>query len=257
MGERVAVVTGGNRGIGLEVVRQLAGRGPVVLAARREQEGRRAADGLGPRAASARAAVLDVAAPASVERFAAALRSGEAEVGALVNNAGVYVREGGLEVARHTFAVNVLGPLRVTDALRPLLARGANVVMVSSGMGELSGLPAEARRLVEGAADRAGVERAAERLAELAGRAGGLGGTFAYSASKALLNAVVRLLAPELEERGVKVNAVCPGWVRTEMGGSSAPRSVEQGAAGVVWAATLPEGGPTGGIFRDGRPIGW
>jgi NAD(P)-dependent dehydrogenase (short-subunit alcohol dehydrogenase family) len=130
--------------------------------------------------------------------------------------------------------------------------------MVSSGMGELAGLPPDLRKLAEAATDRAGLARLAEALDAAARRGEHAGShTLAYRASKAAMNAAARFLARELAPRGVLVNAVCPGWVRTGMGGSAAPRSVEEGAAGIVWAATLPPDGPTGQFFRDGRPIPW
>jgi NAD(P)-dependent dehydrogenase (short-subunit alcohol dehydrogenase family) len=182
-------------------------------------------------------------------------------VNALVNNAGVSLHGFDGDVAAATVATNYFGAAAVTDALVALMPRGGRVVMVSSGMGALEGLSAALRaRFTAPGLDRAGLDALVlEFVADVrAGRHGARGWpSNAYSVSKAALNALVRLLAPRLADRGLLVDAVCPGWVRTDMGGRSAPRSVETGAASVVWAATLPPDGPTGGFFRDGRPIPW
>jgi NAD(P)-dependent dehydrogenase (short-subunit alcohol dehydrogenase family) len=201
---------------------------------------------------------LDLADAASTAAFVERARAERLSIDALVHNAGVYLERFGAAAARESMEVNALAPVRLTDGLAPLLARGARVVMVSSGMGELAGLPPDLRRLVEEATDRAGLARLADAL-EAAARRGEHAGshTLAYRASKAALNAATRFLAAELAPRGVRVNAVCPGWVRTGMGGPGAPRSIEEGAAGIVWAATLPPDGPTGGFFRDGHAIPW
>lgn len=249
----LAVVTGANRGLGLETARELALRGMrVLLGVRRPAEGPRAEQAVGN---GARASALDMGDPASIAAFAAHVRSEGAHLDVLVHNAGVFHERLDPATAHESMAVNALGPLRLTDALAGFLAPGARVVMVSSGMGELSGLPAGFREKVEALQDREGVARLADALARAAQRGGG--SHAAYRVSKAALNAVTRILAAELSPRGVLVNAVCPGWVRTEMGGRAAPRSVEQGATGIVWAATLPPDGPTGGFFRDGRTIPW
>ena len=219
-------MTGANRGIGLEVARQLAADGFKVIAGSRDlDKGRQAAEHLGGGDVEARQ--LDVADPDSVSAFAAGLD----QLDVLVNNAaGFYdTWESGvdadLDVVRDAFQVNVLGPWRVTQACLPLLRRSpsARIVNVSSGAGALTDMR---------------------------------GGSPAYRVSKTALNALTRILSNELRGDGILVNSVCPGWVATDMGGPGG-RPVEQGAASVVWAVRLPDEGPTGGFFRDGRQIDW
>jgi NAD(P)-dependent dehydrogenase (short-subunit alcohol dehydrogenase family) len=232
-GGGVALVTGAYRGIGLEVSRQLARRGfAVVLTARDVHKAEAAAGKLKGQGLDVSAAALDVTDARSVE---AAVRFVEERFGrldVLVNNAAVLyddwqrAESADLDTAREAFETNTLGPWRVSQAFLPLLRKSAHprVVNVSSESGSLASMG---------------------------------GGTPAYGVSKAGLNVLTRKLADELRPSRILVNSVCPGWVATEMGGPGAPRTPEEGAAGIVWAATLPDGGPTGGFFRDGEPLPW
>ncbi|MCA1817129.1 MAG: SDR family oxidoreductase [Acidobacteria bacterium] len=230
---RVALVTGANRGIGLGVVRQLARLGfDVVLGARDAEKGERASAALRQEGLSVTPVALDVTDQSSVDaaRDFVAGRFGRLDV--LVNNAGALyddwqrAENADLETAREAFETNTLGAWRVCIAFIPLLKKSghARIVNVSSESGSLASMG---------------------------------GGTPAYSVSKAALNVLTRKLADELRSARVVVNSVCPGWVATEMGGRDAPRTIAEGAASVVWAATLPDDGPTGGFFRDGQPLDW
>jgi NAD(P)-dependent dehydrogenase (short-subunit alcohol dehydrogenase family) len=233
IGDRVVVVTGANRGIGLEVVRQLAVRGDCpVLAARDLDRGRAAADSLRAQAGvEVDVVALDVTDPAGCAAAAAEVSARHGRVDVLVNNAAVDYDLGerasaaDLRVVREALDTNLLGAWRAALAFLPLLrARGsARIVNVSSEAGSLTNMG---------------------------------GGTPAYSVSKTALNALTRMLAAELRADGVLVNSVCPGWVATDMGGAGG-RPVADGAASVLWAVDLPDDGPTGGFFRDGRPLPW
>jgi NAD(P)-dependent dehydrogenase (short-subunit alcohol dehydrogenase family) len=252
-----AVVTGANRGLGFEVSRQLIERGyEVVVTARDEDEARAAAEQLGSRHSLA----LDVADRHSVTRAATTLAN-LGPVDALINNAGVSFDGFDRELATKTLAVNTWGTADVTDALRTLLGPNSNVVMVSSGMGALQRLGAPLRaRLLSATLDRPALQdMGAEFLTAI--EQGHLERSGfprnAYGVSKALLNALTRIYAAQWRAEGPRVNAVCPGWVRTRMGGLGAPRSLEQGARGIVWAATLGSGAPRGAFFRDAEPIEW
>jgi NAD(P)-dependent dehydrogenase (short-subunit alcohol dehydrogenase family) len=233
--DRVAIVTGGNRGLGHECCRQLAALGyRVVLTARDTAQGEAAARALG---VTFRA--LDVADAASCDAFAAWLDSDLKRVDILINNAGVLIdpnedwnaRESpavgaAMDAFYQTFDVNVWGALRVAQAVIPHMRRQrwGRIVNVSSGLG---------------------------RLADMGS------GWPAYRMSKTALNAMTRILAAELSADGIKVNAANPGWVRTDMGGASADRSLPEGADTLVWLATLPDDGPTGGFFRDRTQDRW
>ena len=259
---KTAIVTGANRGLGLEVCRQLGGEGfRVILTSRDEAKGQEASRALAAQKLDAVSLALDVSDARSVGSLVEALRADGEPIDVLVNNAGIALDGFDSEVARRTLAVNLYGAMQVTDAVLPLLSTNARIVMVSSGMGELSCLSTRLRRELE---DRALTR---ERLRELteafvdsvaAGRHTQDGWPASgYRVSKVALNAFTRILARELSGSDVLVNAVCPGWVRTAMGGPSATRTVEEGASGIVSAAMLPADGPTGGFFRDGHPIDW
>jgi NAD(P)-dependent dehydrogenase (short-subunit alcohol dehydrogenase family) len=232
--QRVALVTGANRGLGLETSRQLLSKGlTVVLAGRDDGALERAHRTLSEqeqrRAMTVRMDVTDT------ESIAAAQRTVSERVGSvdvLVNNAAVLLAENDdalsipPEAYRRTFETNLFGVIDVCRVFAPPMARAkyGRIVNVSSGAGQLATMSAYAP---------------------------------AYSMSKAALNAFTRILAHTYRRSGVLVNAVDPGWVRTDMGGPSAPRSPQQGADTIVWLATLPDKGPTGGFFRDRRAIEW
>jgi NAD(P)-dependent dehydrogenase (short-subunit alcohol dehydrogenase family) len=260
--QQTALVTGAYRGLGLACAEELARAGYTVLLTSRERAaGEAAAARLAAGGLAVEAYELDVADPASIAALARRLLGERRTLHALINNAGVSLRGFDAGIAERTLATNYFGAVAVTDALLPLVPAGGRVVMVSSGMGSLAGAGERLRaRFLDRALDRAGVDALARSfVADVgAGRHREQGWpSNAYSVSKMALNAFVRVSAPGLAARGVLINAVCPGWVRTDMGGASAPRSLTEGAASITWAATLPPDGPTGGFFRDGRAIAW
>lgn len=226
---RVAVITGAARGLGLETARQLAEQGlHVVLTGRNESDLAAAARDL----PGAEWHVLDVADDASVAAFFDWLETAHGRLDVLVNNAGrIYgahrrrVVDTDAAILAEAIDNNALGAFRMMQRALPMMARHGygRIVNVSSGMGALTDMGS---------------------------------GALPYRVSKTALNALTILTAHEAPA-GVKVNAVCPGWVRTDMGGQGASRDVPSGARGIVWAATLPDDGPTGGFFRDGRRIAW
>jgi len=253
------MVTGGNRGIGLEVCRQLAQQGyRVLLTARDAEQARQAASKLSG-SGDVRAEQLDVTSETNIAALAERVRAKYGAISALVNNAGISLKGFNADVVRGTLAVNFFGALHVTQALAPLVADGGNIVMVSSGMGELSAYSRELKaRFLDETLTVAGlIALPDEFAAEVAAGQHEAHGwpSSAYRVSKASLNALTRILSKELPR--LRINSVCPGWVQTDMGGASASRTVEAGARGVVWAATLSDGGPSGGFFRDGKPIAW
>jgi len=231
--KRIAVVTGGNRGIGFEICRQLARKGArVVLTARDQARGQAATEELVSQGYEVLFHPLDVNDEESVLTLAADVRDELRGADILVNNAGIFLdqKRGGLDVpmaiVRATLETNLLGAWRLAQALIPQMRQHAygRIVNVSSGLGAMS---------------------------EMAG------GYSAYRVSKGALNALTRILADELRGTNILVNAMCPGWVKTDMGGPNATVPVDKGADTAVWLATLPDGGPTGGFFRDRRLIPW
>ncbi|UJR86823.1 SDR family NAD(P)-dependent oxidoreductase [Sandaracinus amylolyticus] len=255
---RTALVTGGNRGIGLEVCRGLAERGfRVLLASRDRDEGEAAARSLREGGHDVHARVLDVTDRESIAALVSSI-AGDTPIDVLVNNAGTSLDGFDSEVVRRTLAVNLEGVIALTDALSSHLAEDARVVMVSSGMGELHGLPPAILARFEPPRDRAHVLAAVDEFARAvrAGRERDEGWPrSAYRISKVALNAMTRVYAEALRGRA-RVVAVCPGWVRTRMGGPGASRSPREGAAGIVWAATTSDL-ETGRFYRDGRTIPW
>lgn len=231
--QRIALVTGGNRGIGLEVCRQLARLGiRVILGSRDEAKGVAAARKLVADGLPVEARQLDVASVQSIRECMKWVRHDVGRLDILVNNAGIMIEEGDadpleeLEIIRDTMQTNVYGPLLLSRLSIPVMKsrRYGRIVNLSSGMGSLSEMGA---------------------------------GYTAYRLSKAGINVLTRVIAAETEGMGILVNSVDPGWVQTAMGGRGASRTVEQGAETVVWLATLPDSGPTGTFFRDRKPIAW
>jgi NAD(P)-dependent dehydrogenase (short-subunit alcohol dehydrogenase family) len=231
MVQRTALVTGGNRGIGLAICRGLALRGlAVVLTARDEAEGRRAEADLGAEGLEVAYYPLDVAHPAAIEHCRTLLERDGISIDVLINNAGLYAAGDALSfdpaVVEQAWAVHVRGALLLCAAFVPGMRRRGygRIVNISSGGGSFAeGLDSH---------------------------------HMPYAITKAALNAFTVCLARTVPG-DIKVNAMCPGWVRTRMGGAAAPRAPEEGAETAVWLATLPADGPTGGFFRDRRPIEW
>ncbi len=226
----IALVTGANRGIGKEVCRQLAGKDIIVFLTARDL----------PKARSARAEIasdnviakqLDVTDDASIQRLRAEVEAQYGRLDALVNNAAIHYDHwqkaltADFNIVSAAIETNLYGPWRMAKTFAPLLRKSDSprIVNVSSGSGSLAAMGA---------------------------------GPPAYNVSKTALNALTRMLAAEMAADGILVNAICPGWVATEMGGEGG-RPIPEGAAGIVWAATLPDDGPTGGFFRDQQPLEW
>ena len=261
--KKIALVTGANRGIGFEACRQLAKNGfKVILTSRDEKKGKEAAEKLKKQKLYIVYHQLDVKDKESIKKLYSFIDKEFGRLDALVNNAGVLLepldRNDGRvnefefesdefgasiddfpelsifklsdDVYSKTLEVNTFGPLRVCRALIPLMLKNnyGRIVNVSSGMGQLSGT-----------------------LSEMGG------GWPAYRISKTALNSITRILAYELKGHNIKVNSVCPGWVKTGMGGPNAERMPQQAAETIVWLAMLPGNGPTGGFFRDKKQIDW
>jgi NAD(P)-dependent dehydrogenase (short-subunit alcohol dehydrogenase family) len=236
--ERIAVITGANRGLGLETALQLAGHDfHVILTARNVQAGAEALERLQAQKLSMELRKLDVNSTEDAQALARYIKESHGHVNVLVNNAGILtesshdsgakssdpLKVSPVTVMEH-FNTNTLGAVRLIQALAPLMPEGARIVNVSTGMAALHDMG---------------------------------GGHLGYRASKTALNAVTRVFAAELAPRHIAVNSVCPGWVRTDMGGTGASRSIEKGVETIVWLASAPEATESGGFWRDKKKIPW
>jgi NAD(P)-dependent dehydrogenase (short-subunit alcohol dehydrogenase family) len=236
--KKIAIVTGASRGLGYATSEALAKMGYKVLMAMRDPDkAQTQINALKMKDYDVTALKLDVANEKSIDSFCQQVIREYSALDVLVNNAGIFIdnEDGGdrsvfktkSATVLKTFTTNTLGPFLLTQKLLPLMIEGGygRVVNVSSGMGQLSSMN-------EGHA--------------------------AYRMSKTALNAVTKVFSQEVLSKGdILVNSVCPGWVKTDMGGGGANRTIDQGIKGIVWAATLPKGGPSGGFFRDGEKLDW
>ena len=234
MDRKIAVVTGANRGIGFEICRQLAAKGiSVVLTSRDETKGRMAVAQLRSQGLEIEFYQLDVTDTSGIQRLGGFLERQYGAADILINNAGIMADAKGtgmlgvqLQIIRTTMETNVYGPLILCRELIPLMRKKnyGRIVNISSGLGQLSEMG---------------------------------GGMPAYRMSKTALNALTRTLAAELKGTNILVNSMCPGWVKTDMGGPNAVKTLAEGADTAVWLATLPDGGASGGFYRDRKAISW
>lgn len=234
MDQRVAVVTGANRGIGKEIAHQLAQKGwTVILTSRDESKGLKVVEEFQKNNLHVRFHALDVISPKSIQAFVEFMTREIGRCDVLINNAGIFpdrtdssIFNAKIETIRNAMETNVYGPIQLCQGIVPLMRKNGygRIVNLSSGMGQLTHMN---------------------------------GGCPGYRISKTSLNALTRILNDELLGENILVNSMCPGWVKTDMGGPGATRSVEQGADTAVWLATLPDNGPRGGFFRDRKPFAW
>lgn len=229
--ERIALVTGANRGIGKQVSIDLAKQGIYVLIGARNPG--EAEDTLAAVKVVGKGEILslDVSKEQSISEALDTIAGSFGKLDILVNNAGIFADPGSFfdtssEDLHRTLLVNLYGPLRLIQTFLPMMIQNdyGRIVNVSSGMGQLSDMG---------------------------------GGYPAYRISKTAINALTNVASAEAAGKNIKINSVCPGWVKTDMGGASATRPVEKGAETIVWAATLPDNGPTGKFFRDQKEISW
>jgi NAD(P)-dependent dehydrogenase (short-subunit alcohol dehydrogenase family) len=239
--KRVALVTGGNRGIGYAIGRSLAQRGiTVILGVRDPNKGATACSRLQGEGLDVNFELLDVTDEDSLQTAVKHIQARFDRLDILVNNAGISIDDSknALDVSRRiiekTLQTNVVGPLLLCQKCIALMKAGGygRIVNMSSTLGSLS-------EIADPNSAYAGV------------------GTPAYRLSKAALNAITTLIAKEVGDDNILVNSACPGWVRTDMGGDQAPLTPEQGADTPVWLATLPDGGPSGGFYRERTRIPW
>ncbi|EPG73489.1 KR domain protein [Leptospira fainei serovar Hurstbridge str. BUT 6] len=232
MNKQIAIVTGASRGIGKQVSKELAVSGIHVLCCSRKMaDSAKTVKEIEENGGSGEAWELDVADSNSVEKFLREVLKKHSKIDILVNNAGIYLDSGNIETAslenfNKTLNTNLTGPFMLSKEILPIMKKNkfGRIVNVSSGLGQLSDMGA---------------------------------GYAAYRISKAGLNALTRILDSEAGNHDIKANSICPGWVRTDMGGASASRSVEKGAETIVWAALLGDDGPRGKFLRDKKEIPW
>jgi NAD(P)-dependent dehydrogenase (short-subunit alcohol dehydrogenase family) len=232
MKTKVALVTGANRGMGLASSRKLAELGyKVIMLGRNEAELKSEVNKLKDLHYLAEAFMCDVGDEKDIQRLISYISQKYESIDVLINNAGIYVEEGDIfsadeKVMRKTFETNTIGPFNLMKGLIPLMIKKGHgrVVNVSSGLGSFEGAS---------------------------------GNCPSYCLSKVSLNMLTNLFAAEVQGTDVLVNSICPGWVKTDMGGPNATRTIEEGIYGIIWAATLEEDGPNGGFFRDGKPVDW
>lgn len=239
--KRIALVTGANKGIGLEISRQLAQKDiTVLIGARDHNRGIAAREKLQSEGLDAHFILVDVSRAASIEAAIGKIKNDFRRLDILVNNAGIKIdtQTGILEldpaVFHKSIETNALGPLWLAQACVPIMKANAygRIVNMASTLGSL--------------AEIASPDSPHDAVLSPA-----------YRMSKTLLNSITVLLAKELRGTNILVNSVCPGWVRTDLGGDQAPLTPKQGADTPVWLATLVDGGPTGGFFRERQPIPW
>lgn len=238
--KKIAIVTGANRGIGMEVCRQLSQKGDikVILTSRNEKKGKDACEKLHHEGLEVEYRQLDVNDEKGVKKFAAGIEKDFGRCDILVNNAGIFPDTDGAsgswpsifdtdpDLIDKAMTTNVYGPIRLCQALVPLMKKNGygRIVNLSSGMGQLTFMD---------------------------------GHCPAYRISKTSINALTRILAAELRDDNILVNSMCPGWVKTDMGGPNATRELPEGADTAVWLATLPDDGPRGTFFRDRKEFPW
>jgi len=231
--QKVAIVTGANRGIGFEACRQLSLQGiRTILTSRDDAKGQSAQHNLLQEGFEVIYHQLDVTDLDSIIRLRSFVDENFNQLDILVNNSGVFLDRGTsvfdlrLDILRETMEINFIGALNMCQAFVPLMRKHGfgRIVNVSSGMGSINSMG---------------------------------GHSAAYKLSKATMNALTRIMADELKDDNILVNTMAPGWVRTDMGGPSAPRSLAQGADTIIWLATLPDDGPTGEFFEDRQSIPW
>jgi len=232
-GKKIAIVTGANRGIGFETCRQLSQLGFLtILTSRDENKGKAAVESLSQEGGDLIYHQLDVADFGSITKLVSYVKENFKRCDILVNNAGVFLDRGKsvldvpLEVLQQTLEINFIGALNMCRALVPFMRNNqyGRVVNVSSGMGSIESMG---------------------------------GYSAAYKLSKLVMNGMTRIMADEIKDTNIKINTMAPGWVRSDMGGLSAPRSLAQGADTIIWLATLADDGPTGGFFEDRKTIPW